>query len=72
MWLSENKSTKLYLERTEGVKNYNLNDIIIACMDSLKDFSDAIKTACPPVCIQLCICVVIVLNILYFISWQDN
>lgn len=37
------------------LKNCGLNDILIACVDGLKGFPDAINTVYPKARIQLCI-----------------
>lgn len=52
------------------LKNRGLNDILIACVDGLKGFPDAINTVYPEARIQLCI-VHMVRNSLRFISWKD-
>lgn len=51
------------------LKNWS-EDILIACVDGLKGFPDAINTVYPEACIQLCI-VHIVRNSLRFVSWKD-
>lgn len=47
-----------------------LNDILIACVDGLKGFPDAINAVYPEARIQLCI-VHMVRNSLRFVSWKD-
>ncbi|WP_448250591.1 transposase, partial [Thalassotalea agariperforans] len=45
-------------------------DILIACVDGLKGFPDAINTVYPDTQIQLCI-VHMVRNSLKFVPWKD-
>ncbi len=61
--------TNLCTGSTE-LKNRGLNDILIACVDGLKGFPDAINTVYPKARIQLCI-VHMVRNSLRFVSWKD-
>ena len=52
------------------LQNRGVKDILIACVDGLKGFPDAISTAFPDTRIQLCI-VHIVRNSLRYVSWKD-
>lgn len=70
MWLAENEGAKFWLNVLTELKNRGLNDILIACVDGLKGFPDAINTVYPEARIQLCI-VHIARNSLRFISWKD-
>ena len=47
-----------------------MEDILIACVDGLKDFPDAINTVFPDTHIQLCI-VHMVRNSLKYVLWKD-
>ncbi len=53
LWLSENEGAKFWLNLLTELQNCGVEDILIACVDGLKGFPDAIKTAFPNV--QLCI-----------------
>ncbi|OSL95726.1 transposase, Mutator family [Escherichia coli T426] len=44
MWLAENEGAKFWLNVLTELKNRGLNDILIACVDGLKGFPDAINT----------------------------
>ncbi len=55
MWLAENEGTKFWLNVLTELKKRGLNDILIACVDGLKGFPDAINTVYPKARIQLCI-----------------
>ncbi|HBB6657762.1 TPA: IS256 family transposase [Salmonella enterica] len=70
MWLAENEGAKFWLNVLTELKNRGLNDILIACVDGLKGFPDAINTVYPEARIQLCI-VHMVRNGLRFVSWKD-
>ncbi len=70
MWLAENEGAKFWLNVLTELKNRGLNDMLIACVDGLKGFPDAINTVYPKARIQLCI-VHMVRNSLRFVSWKD-
>lgn len=70
MWLAENEGAKFWLSVLTELKNRGLKDILIACVDGLKGFPDAINAVYPETCIQLCI-VHMVRNSLRFVSWKD-
>ncbi|OKU30511.1 IS256 family transposase [Escherichia coli] len=70
MWLAENEGAKFWLNVLTELKNRGLNDILIACVDGLKGFPDAINTVYPKARIPLCI-VHMVRNSLRFVSWKD-
>ena len=65
-----NEGAKFWLNVLTELKNRGLNDILIACVDGLKGFPDAINTVYPEARIQLCI-VHMVRNSLRFVSWKD-
>ncbi len=52
LWLSENEGAKLWLNVLTELQNRGVKDILIACVDGLKDFPDAIDTAFPETQIQ--------------------
>ncbi|PHM39713.1 IS256 family transposase [Xenorhabdus miraniensis] len=70
MWLAENEGAKFWLNVLTELKNRGLNDILIACVDGLKGFPDAINAVYPETRIQLCI-VHMVRNSLRFVAWKD-
>ncbi|ESE87223.1 transposase mutator type [Salmonella enterica subsp. houtenae serovar 50:g,z51:- str. 01-0133] len=45
MWLAENAGAKFWLNVLTELKNRGLQDILIACVDGLKGFPDAINSA---------------------------
>ena len=70
MWLSENEGAKFWLNVLTELQNRGVKDVLIACVDGLKGFPDAINTAFPDTCIQLCI-VHMVRNSLRYVPWKD-
>lgn len=70
MWLAENEGAKFWLNVLTELKNRGLNDILIACVDGLKGFPEAINAVYPETQIQLCI-VHMVRNSLRFVAWKD-
>jgi transposase-like protein len=71
MWISENEGAKFWLSVLTELKNRGVNDILIACVDGLNGFPDAIEAAFPKTTTQLCI-VHMVRNSLKFVSWKDR
>jgi len=70
MWLSENEGAKFWLNVLTELQNRGVKDILIACVDGLKGFPDAINTVYPDTHIQLCI-VHMVRNSMKFVPWKD-
>jgi transposase-like protein len=70
MWLSENEGAKFWLNVLTELQNRGVKDILIACVDGLKGFPDAITTVFPQTQIQLCI-VHMVRNSIKFVPWKD-
>jgi len=70
LWISENEGAKFWLNVLTELQNRGVKDILIACVDGLKGFPDAISTAFPHTQIQLCI-VHMVRNSLKFVVWKD-
>lgn len=55
MWLAENEGAKFWLSVLTELKNRGLQDILIACVDGLKGFPDAINSVYPQTEVQLCV-----------------
>jgi len=70
MWLSENEGAKFWLNVLTELQNRGVKDILIACVDGLKGFPDAINTVYPQTHVQLCI-VHMVRNSMWFVPWKD-
>ncbi|MBE0345925.1 hypothetical protein PPEP_a0908 [Pseudoalteromonas peptidolytica F12-50-A1] len=70
MWIAENEGAKFWLKVLTELQQRGVEDILIACVDGLKGFPDAINTVFPQTNIQLCI-VHMVRNSLKYVSWKD-
>lgn len=70
LWMAETEGAKFWLSVLTELKNRGLNDILIACVDGLKGFPEAIQAEYPQTRIQLCI-VHMVRNSLKYVSWKD-
>jgi transposase-like protein len=70
MWIAENEGAKFWLNVLTELQNRGVEDILIACVDGLKGFPDAINSVYPETHIQLCI-VHMVRNSLKYVSWKD-
>lgn len=55
MYVSENEGANFWLSVLTDLKSRGLNDILIACIDNLKGFAEAIASVFPKVEIQSCI-----------------
>ena len=70
LWMAENEGAKFWLSVLTELKNRGVEDILIACIDGLKGFPDAINAVYPDTKIQLCI-IHMVRSSLTFVSWKD-
>lgn len=70
MWISENEGSKFWLNVLTELKMRGLKEILIACVDGLTGFPDAIEVEYPKAKVQLCI-VHMVRNSLRYVSWKD-
>ncbi|WP_019531535.1 IS256 family transposase [Dasania marina] len=70
LWISENEGAKFWLNVLTELQNRGVKDILIACVDGLKGFPDAINAVYPDTQIQLCI-VHMVRNAMKFVPWKD-
>ncbi|GAA0884575.1 hypothetical protein GCM10009120_31730 [Sphingobacterium siyangense subsp. cladoniae] len=55
LYSSENEGAKFWLSVLTDLKQRGVEDILIACIDSLKGFTEAIEAIFPKTKIQLCI-----------------
>ncbi len=70
MWISENEGAKFWLSILTELKNRGLEQILIACVDGLSGFPEAIEVVYPQAKVQLCI-IHQVRNSLKYVSWKD-
>lgn len=70
MWVGENESAKFWLSVMNGLKNRGVQDILIACVDGLTGFPQAIEAVYPKTEIQQCI-IHQIRNTTKFVSYKD-
>ena len=71
MWIGENEGAKFWFKVCTELKNRGVKDILIACVDGLKGFPDAIQSIFPDTNVQLCI-IHQIRNSFKYISWKDQ
>ena len=71
MWISEHEGAKFWLSVLTELNNRGVQDILIACVDGLTGFPEAIEAVFPRTLTQLCI-VHLIRNSLRFVSWKDK
>ncbi|WP_180952302.1 IS256 family transposase [Lachnoclostridium edouardi] len=70
MYVGQNESAKFWLSILNGLKNRGVRDILIACVDGLSGFPQAIEAAFPETEIQQCI-IHQIRNTTKFVSYKD-
>jgi transposase-like protein len=70
IWIGENESAKFWLSVLNELRNRGVQDILIASVDNLTGFSDAISACYPDTEIQKCI-VHQVRNSIRYVSYKD-
>lgn len=70
LWLADTEGAKFWMGVLTDIKNRGTEDILIACMDGLTGFPDAVKAVFPDTHIQHCI-VHMVRNSTKFVSYKD-
>lgn len=55
IWIGENEGAKFWLGVCNELKTRGVKDIMVACVDGLKGFPEAIRTVFPKTEVQLCI-----------------
>jgi putative transposase len=71
LWIAQSEGAKFWLQVVTELKNRGLEDILIACVDGLKGFPEAIETVYPKTEVQLCI-VHMVRHSLNFVGWKQR
>ena len=71
IWIEQTEGAKFWLRVMTEIKNRGVNDILIAIIDGLKGFPEAINSVFPETQIQTCI-VHLIRNSLDFCSWKDR
>jgi len=69
LWLAQTEGAKFWLQVVTELRNRGVQDILIACVDGLKGFPEAIEAVFPKTVVQLCI-VHMVRHSLNYVSWK--
>lgn len=71
MWINETESASFWLNVLTDLKARGVEDILIACTDNLKGFTDAIRSIFPKTITQLCV-VHQIRNSARYVVWKDK
>ncbi|HEV2601204.1 MAG TPA: IS256 family transposase [Candidatus Babeliales bacterium] len=71
IWISVNEGAKFWLNVLTELKNRGVEDILVACVDGLTGFPDAIAAVYPKAQVQLCI-VHMIRNSLRYVGWKSR
>ncbi len=71
LWIEQTEGAKFWLKVMNDLKTRGLQDILIAVVDGLKGFPEAIGAVFPETIVQTCI-VHLIRNSLAFVSWKDR
>ena len=71
IWIEQTEGAKFWLRVMNELKNRGVSDILIAVVDGLKGFPEAITTVFPDTVVQTCI-VHLIRHSLAFVSWKDR
>jgi len=71
IWIGENESSKYWLKVINDIRNRGVKDILIASVDGLNGFSEAIKAVFPNTEVQRCV-VHQIRNTLNYLSYKDK
>jgi putative transposase len=71
IWIEQTEGAKFWLRVMNELKTRGIADILIAVVDGLKGFPEAITAVFPQTVVQTCI-VHLIRNALDFVSWKDR
>jgi len=71
LWLEQNEGAKFWLRVMNELKNRGVEDVLVAVVDGLKGFPDAITAVFPQATVQTCI-VHLLRHSLDFVSYKDR
>lgn len=71
LWIEQTEGAKFWLKVMNDLKTRGLGDILIAVVDGLKGFPEAIGAVFPETLVQTCI-VHLIRSSLAFVSWKDR
>jgi putative transposase len=71
LWIEQTEGAKFWLRVMNELKNRGIADILVAVVDGLKGFPEAITAVFPQTVVQTCI-VHLIRHSLEFVSWKDR
>jgi putative transposase len=71
LWIEQTEGAKFWLKVMNDLKARGVNDLLIAVIDGLKGFPEAIAAVFPLTTVQTCI-IHLIRNSLAFVSWKDR
>ena len=71
LWIEQTEGAKFWLKVMNDLKTRGVQDILIAAVDGLKGFPEAIGAVFPETVVQTCI-VHLIRNSMAFVSWKDR
>jgi putative transposase len=71
LWIEQTEGAKFWLKVMNELKTRGVQDVLIAVVDGLKGFPEAIGASFPQTIVQTCI-VHLIRNSLAFVSWKDR
>jgi putative transposase len=71
LWLEQNEGAKFWLRVMNELRNRGVEDVLLAVVDGLKGFPEAITAVFPDAMVQTCI-VHLLRHSLDFVSWKDR
>jgi putative transposase len=71
IWVEQTEGAKFWLRVMNELKNRGVGDVLIAVVDGLKGFPEAINAVYPQTVVQTCI-VHLIRHSLAFVSWKDR
>jgi putative transposase len=71
LWTSSHEGSKFWLGVLTELKNRGVKDVLIACIDGLKGFPQAVEAVFPEARVQLCI-VHLVRASLNYVNWKER
>jgi transposase-like protein len=71
LWIEHTEGAKFWLKVINELRGRGVNDILIAVVDGLKGFPEAIATVFPQTVVQTCI-IHLIRNSLAFVSWKHR
>lgn len=71
IWIEQNEGAKFWMKVMNDLRNRGIKDILIAVVDGLNGFPEAITTVFPETMVQTCI-VHLIRNNLAFCNWKER